>query len=79
MIVACRKKNKARDQQADRDSLAHVARNSQSGENEDAPARVEDVIQIESVARALALPDSGERAVQAVAEPVQDKKRDRQP
>ena len=59
------------DEQAERDHRAHVAGEREAAEQERRAERVDDVVDVEAVARPLVLADARERAVEAVAEPVE--------
>ena len=60
-------------QQADRDKRVHVSRKRQTAHQRQSAKAVDDVIHIESVARALLLAHPGQRAVEAVSKPIKRK------
>src|ERR1700687_1066789 len=66
------------DQQSDCNPLAHVTGERQAAKHEDASATVRDATDIKSVARALLITHARQRAIQAIAKPIQSEKYDRQ-
>src|SRR5437016_3424807 len=71
-------KQQINNQQSDCYPLAHITRERQPAEYENATAGVQNVIDIESIARTLLISNSRQCAIQTIAEPIQSEKYDRQ-
>ncbi len=63
-------------QQSDRDVGMHVSRKRQTAHEREPAEAVDDVVHIEAVARALLLAHPGQRAVEAVSQPVERQEED---
>ena len=61
------------------DQRRHVARQAEARDDHEGADRVEDVVDVEPVARPLAVADPGDGAVEAVAEPVDRQEHDDEP
>ena len=68
---------KVGDQEAEGDEGVHVAGEGETAHEEEGADGVGDVVDVEAVARAEAIADAGEGAVEAVAEPVDGEGDDR--
>src|SRR5688572_16252580 len=68
-----------RDEQRQRDHRRHESRTRQAGHQKRDPDDIEDVIDVEAIARPLDTPDPRQRAVKTVAEPVEGQARDDDP
>ena len=71
--VCLDREHQKRHQQADRDPRMHVAGKGKATHQGERTKAVDDVVDVESVARSLAVTDSRECTVERVAQPVQRK------